>query len=93
VKKISRQFPKEHGVTELHEAPVLPVVKGSLEIRREIAELGNLCHGRHQRVLVGLIDLGERANQITDISANAEVRYAASIEDDPERHGESMASG
>jgi hypothetical protein len=41
--------------------------------------------------LVGLIDLGERADQITDISANAEVRYAAGIEDDPERHGKWMA--
>jgi hypothetical protein len=34
-----------------------------------------------------MIDLRERSDKIPDVSADAEVRNSAGIEDDPVRHG------
>ena len=92
MKKIRGQAAQEYAVFELRQAGLLALVKSSLEIRRQIPELGHFRHGSDQGVLVGMINLGERADQIPNVSADAEVRYPAGIEDNPVGHGDYAAS-
>ena len=87
VVQIGGEAAKKESVAQLREAGARRVrVVGSLVVGGKFGNFLDCRRRSDQGVVICLVELCERANEVADVGSNAEIRDAAGIQDDAEGH-------